>query len=112
MYKKNALALGLIAACLTCVGVAQQNNSTAETPAEVLRNIPHNSNDIEQLRAGLSSPDPSVRVATFSAMMQSNNPSLTTIANCPLPTSLHRPTGAAADASPGRHIGLRAPAAP
>lgn len=80
MYKKNALALGLIAACLTCVGVAQQNNSTVESPAEVLRNIPHNSNDIEQLRAGLSSPDPAVRVATFSAMMQSNNPSLTTIA--------------------------------
>lgn len=79
MYKKNALALGLIAACLTCVGVAQQN-STVESPAEVLKNIPHNSNDIEQLRAGLSSPDPSVRVATFSAMMQSNNPSLTTIA--------------------------------
>lgn len=79
MYKKNALALGFIAACLTCVGVAQQN-STVESPAEVLKNIPHNSNDIEQLRAGLSSPDPSVRVATFSAMMQSNNPSLTTIA--------------------------------
>lgn len=80
MSKKNALAAALTAACLTHFATAQDQSSTMQSPAEVLRNIPHTSNDIEQIRAGLSSPDPSVRVATFSAMMQSNNPSLTATA--------------------------------
>jgi len=80
MNNNKARAAALIAVCLTYLATAQEQRSTMQSPAEVLRNIPHTSNDIEQLRAGLSSPDPSVRVATFSAMMQSNNPALTATA--------------------------------
>lgn len=80
MAKKRYLLPVLAAVLSIATAFSQEDSSGVQTPAEVLRNIQHSSNDIEQLRAGLTSPDPSVRVATFSAMMQSNNPSLTALA--------------------------------
>jgi hypothetical protein len=59
---------------------AQQAQPRAQGPSEVLRNIQQSSGDIEQLRAGLHSPDQSVRVSTFTAMINSNNPSLIAVA--------------------------------
>ena len=50
------------------------------TPAEVLRAAQGASGDIEQLQAALKSPDASVRMATFSAMVDSNNPALSSLA--------------------------------
>ena len=52
----------------------------AQTPTDVLRSSQKGVNDIEQLRTALHSPDPSVRMSTFTAMVESNNAALTTIA--------------------------------
>jgi hypothetical protein len=59
---------------------AQQTQPRAQSPTEVLRSSQQSAGDIEQLRAGLHSPDLSVRVSTFTAMINSNNPSLVSIA--------------------------------
>ena len=59
---------------------AQQTPPRGQSPADVLRNLQHSSDDIEQLRAALHSPNPSVRSAAFTAMMQSDNPALRTLA--------------------------------
>jgi hypothetical protein len=73
-------AITLIAITSMQFGFAQQTAPKTQTPAEVLRATQQGSDDIEQLRAGLQSPNPSVRVATFNAMIQSDNSSLVTIA--------------------------------
>jgi hypothetical protein len=68
-------------ACLSVgVSMAQQAQPRAQSSTEVLRSIQQSSGDIEQLRAGLHSPDASVRVSTFTAMINSNNPSLVALA--------------------------------
>lgn len=59
---------------------AQQTQPRAQSPTEVLRSSQQSAGDTEQLRAGLHSPDLSVRVSTFTAMINSNNPSLVSIA--------------------------------
>jgi hypothetical protein len=70
-------ALGFIS---SSSAIAQQPQPRAQSAAEVLRSIQQSSGDVEQLRAGLRSPDPSVRVSTFAAMINSNNPALYTVA--------------------------------
>ena len=60
------------------LSVAQK--ATQQSAAEVLKKANAASSEIEQLRQNLRSPDQSVRVATFQAMIESNNPSLKEVA--------------------------------
>ncbi len=67
-----------VALAAPAAGLAQAPR--AQTPAEVLRAAQQSSGDVEQLRAALRSPDPSVRASTFAAMIDSNNPVLVSTA--------------------------------
>src|SRR4051812_40423028 len=60
--------------------VAQEPNQPSKTAAEVLKTLQQTSGEVEQLRAALRGPDPSVRVAAFAAMIESNNPALMALA--------------------------------
>ena len=51
-----------------------------QSATEVLRSLDAGSGDMEQLRLALQSPNPSVRAQAFTAMAQSNNPALITMA--------------------------------
>ncbi len=79
MYLGRWATASLIAAYVACAG-AQDAPPKAQSPADVLRSLQQNSGDIEQLRSALQSPNPSVRASAFTAMIQSNNPSLITMA--------------------------------
>lgn len=78
----GALALcGLMGSMVVGLAWGQtQSAPRAQTPTEVLRNIQHSSDELEQLRAQLQSPNPSVRATAFNAMVESNNATLVTIA--------------------------------
>lgn len=58
----------------------QQRELPAQSAADVLSTVKKGAGEIEQLRATLRGPDASARVAAFSAMVESNNPALVTIA--------------------------------
>jgi hypothetical protein len=79
MINKN-LALGSWAVLGMTVALAQQPPPRTQSPTEVLKSAQQNSGDIEQLRAALQSPDPSVRTSAFTSMIESNNPSLIAMA--------------------------------
>lgn len=59
---------------------AQQSQPRVQSAADVLRSVPKSTDEIEQLVSNLRSPNPSVRVSTFTAMMESNNASLVALA--------------------------------
>jgi hypothetical protein len=59
---------------------AQQTPPKSQSAADVLRSLNKSSDELQQLLSNLHSPDPSVRVATFNAMVESNNASLVTLA--------------------------------
>jgi hypothetical protein len=69
-----------LAAVLWPVIVSAQMPSKAQTPAEILRSSQQGFGEVQQLRAALRSPDPAVRVSTFSAMVESNNAAMTAMA--------------------------------
>ena len=79
MYSGRWATASLIAAYVACAS-AQDAPPKAQSPADVLRSLQQSSGDIEQLRSALQSPNPSVRASAFTAMIQSNNPSLITMA--------------------------------
>jgi len=53
---------------------------SVKTPADVLGSAQQSAADLQQLRAALRGPDASARVAAFTAMIESNNPSLMAMA--------------------------------
>lgn len=57
-----------------------QPQASARSAADVLSNMNQQSAEVERLRAALRGPDASVRAAAFSAMFESNNAALATIA--------------------------------
>ena len=59
---------------------AQQSSSRPMTAAEVLKQAQQGTSDVEQLRSALQSPDASTRLSTMTAMLQSNNPALSSLA--------------------------------
>jgi hypothetical protein len=59
---------------------ADQSGGAASSTAAVLENIQREAKQIEQLKAALESPDQSVRVSAFSAMVESGNPALVELA--------------------------------
>lgn len=70
----------LAIACGAALARADEPATRPMSPADVLKAAKAQAPDVEQLRAALRSPDPSVRVAAFSAMIESNNVTLTTLA--------------------------------
>ena len=71
----SLMALATIAAA----SATAQTNSP-QSAGEVLKRANAASSELEQLRQNLRSPDQSVRVSTFQAMIESNNPSLKEVA--------------------------------
>lgn len=62
---------------------AQKQKTTAppqQSPADILKAANAKSAELEQLRQNLRSPDQSVRLSTFEAMVESNNPSMKELA--------------------------------
>jgi len=78
---KLGRSIAMLAACVTMAapqGMAQRSGSgqQAQSPADILRSANARSAEMEQLRQNLRSPDQSVRLATFEAMVDSNSPSM------------------------------------
>jgi hypothetical protein len=69
-----------VAALVTVMPASYAQKATQQSAAEVLKKANAAASEVEQLRQNLRSPDQSVRVATFQAMIESNNPSLVEIA--------------------------------
>lgn len=69
-----SLFIGVVAAA------DSQPMQTPKSPTDVMRSAQQGAAEIEQLRTALRGPDASVRVATFVAMIESNNVSLTALA--------------------------------
>lgn len=57
-----------------------EKTAVRRTETSVLENIQRDAKEVEQLRAALQSPDQSVRVAAFWAMVNSGNPALAEMA--------------------------------
>lgn len=79
MLPRSLIIISLLA---IAAATPAQDRSTAHpmTAAEVLKQANTGASDVEQLRTALRSPDATTRVNTMHAMLESNNPVLTSIA--------------------------------
>ncbi len=75
-----ALTIFLTVAAAAPAFAQQAEPTHPMTAAEVLKQAQSTSTDLEQLRAALKSPDQTTRVTTMTAMIQSGNPSLMSLA--------------------------------
>jgi hypothetical protein len=77
--KPGSFAIVLVCALAVSMNAVAQT-APKKSAAAVLEDAKKRASEMDQLRAGLRSPDSSVRISTFSAMVESGDPSLEEIA--------------------------------
>lgn len=82
MHRIRNATLGMLAVAMSALPANAQKSSAApqRSAADVLKAANAKSVELDQLRQNLRSPDQSVRLSTFEAMVESNNPTLKELA--------------------------------